>query len=718
MSSNRTTPVYICVPMMRAILPPLLGVVLLTAVCPIAAAQDSLRVTLLGQVFAEETGKPLAGAHVFIAETRYGSATDAYGIYRIDGVPLGLGDLVVSMPGYAPQTVTVHITEQAEYRYNVKLTKTDDPKQAWATWAQGLAALADAEQLDVRQADAFVHSVFQDEDEGRYEQAAAVYLALLERLDTAPSKEEQKIIARQVAQVEFLLPDDVRAEVIEVGYLRGQGTLRFKEGAGAKLARWWRAKDPLLTTSRNERLETHLQRVAYASRRYSHRQSPRGFDDRGQIYVRLGPPTFHQRLSTGGHITQALLEISGPMPPDAEIWTYPHLDLNTYYLFILRDGRYQISEVHDLIPAVLRRGLSDTPRGNQRAQILISFLHGAYRQMLPLHPDFADLFDEIDLYRDGVGDYARVKPVSFARTQVAQTRFQDFKTTELRRQLTPLDHAPLFGEAGRLPIEVRYARFLNDDGATRTEIYAGHLPVPEAERTPAEKRAGPILGYRIESTLVLWDEDYRERIRRQSRYTIPASGQTLQTLVLQGDTATYHVTAQWDASAAGTPSTAPRLRTGVFRAEGLHPLNDDAATLEMSDLKPVFASAETDVIRQTGADDRLDLTPYPFTTFVPDAAPSLYFEIYHLTFGADDQTHYTIEYEVVRRTARLLGLLGTKEERTLARTSYTGRSRTVREFITVDLSQWEQGGESLSIIIRITDDTTGRQVERHIDFSL
>ena len=108
----------------------------------------------------------------------------------------------------------------------------------------------------------------------------------------------------------------------------------------------------------------------------------------------------------------------------------------------------------------------------------------------------------------------------------------------------------------------------------------------------------------------------------------------------------------------------------------------------------------------------------PFTTFVPDAAPSLYFEIYHLTFGADDQTHYTIEYEVVRRAARLLGLLGTKEERTLARTSYTGRSRTVREFITVDLSQWEKGGESLSIIIRITDDTTGRQVERHVDFSL
>ena len=100
--------------MMRAILPPLFGVMLLTTVCPIAAAQDSLRVTLLGQVFAEETGKPLAGAHVFIAETRYGSATDAYGTYRIDGVTLGLGDLIVSMPGYAPQTVTIDIADRQQ----------------------------------------------------------------------------------------------------------------------------------------------------------------------------------------------------------------------------------------------------------------------------------------------------------------------------------------------------------------------------------------------------------------------------------------------------------------------------------------------------------------------------------------------------------------------------------------------------------------------------
>ena len=77
-----------------------------------------------------------------------------------------------------------------------------------------------------------------------------------------------------------------------------------------------------------------------------------------------------------------------------------------------------------------------------------------------------------------------------------------------------------------------------------------------------------------------------------------------------------------------------------------------------------------------------------------------------------------IAYEVVRRKKRLLGLLGTKEERTLVSSAYSGGSRTAQELIMIDLSQWKPGGAALSIIVRITDDTTGQQVERHIDFSL
>ena len=706
----------------RSVLCSVLCSVLLMAMTSLgAAAQDSLRVTFVGQVFAEETGKPLAGAHIFVAHTRYGAATDTYGIYRIDDVPLGDGQLVVTMPGYMHQSTSFHITEQATYRHNATLVKTDDLKLSRAVWAQGLAVVAVSKTFDVRQADAFVRSVFHDEDEGLYEQAAATYLALLDRLDAAGSEEEQTIIRRHVAQVEFLLPDAVRAAVVEAGYLRGQGTLRPKEGAGAVLTRWWRSKDPLPNTSRNERLEKHLARVAYAEDRYEYRQGLRGFDDRGEIYVQLGRPTFQQTMATDGHVTQALLDINGPPSPEAELWTYRHLDEDIFYLFMRRNGRYQTSDVHDLVPSVLKRGFSDTPRGRRISQVAITYLHGVYRQMIPAHPDYEDLFTEIDLYRSGMGHNARIKPDAFARSMVEQIRFKDHEMKEYRRQFAPLEFAPVLGEAERLPVQVRYARFLDPDGSTRTEVYTGHLPVPEDERTRTETRHGEALDYRIESTLVRWDADYRERNRRQSRYRIPASSEAVQTLVFDGDTASYGFTLQWDAhldSRTAAPTPASRLRTGVFRTETVHPLSNDEATLEMSDLKPIFAPDAADVAYESGDGSGLERTPYPFMMFAPEVAPSLYFEIYHLAFGDDDRVHYTVEYEVVRRKARMLGLLGTKEERAGASSPYTGDSRTVQELIMIDLSQWKEGGEALSITIRVTDDVTGRQVERHIDFTL
>ena len=686
-----------------------------------AAAQDSLHVTLLGQIFAEETGRPLAGAHVYIADSQYGTATDAYGLYRIDGVPLGAGELIVSMPGYTHRSVVFHITKGATYRYNVNLATTDDAEAAWTAWVRGLDALDTADELDVEQADTFVRSAFADKDGALYEEAAQTYLALLERLDGALPEDEAKRIHRHVAQVEFILPEAVRAAVVEDGYMRGQGTLRFKDGAGAVLARWWRSKDPLPATARNERLEKHLERVAYAEATYRYRQGLRGFDDRGRIYVQLGPPTYHQAMATDVHVTQALLEINGPVPPQAKLWTYRHLDEDFFYLFVRRNGRYQITDVHDLVPSVLKHGLSDSPRGNRVARISITYLHGVYREMRAAHPDYEDFFDEIDMYRSGAGYNAQVKPTAFARSMLERTRYEDFEAQEYRRQFAPLEFAPVLGEAERLPVQVRYARFLDLDGSTRTEVYTGHLPVPEAERTRTETRDGGTLDYLIESTLVRWDDGFRERARRQSRYTIPASSQAVQTLVFEHDTAPYGFTLQWDAHPgylAVEPSAASRLRTGVFRTDTIQPLSNNAATLEMSDIKPIFADDAADLAYESGSDQRLDRTPYPFKKFAPEVAPSLYFEVYHLAFGDDDQTHYTIAYEVVRKRARLMGLLGTKEERTVASSAYTGRSRTAQELIMLDLSQWKPGGEALSVIIRITDDVTGRTVERHIDFSL
>ncbi|MDX1546522.1 MAG: carboxypeptidase regulatory-like domain-containing protein, partial [Rhodothermales bacterium] len=51
---------------------------------------------ITGQVYAAETGAPLAGAHVFIAGSLQGTTTAADGRFALTGVPPGSHDVVFS----------------------------------------------------------------------------------------------------------------------------------------------------------------------------------------------------------------------------------------------------------------------------------------------------------------------------------------------------------------------------------------------------------------------------------------------------------------------------------------------------------------------------------------------------------------------------------------------------------------------------------------------
>lgn len=69
-----------------------------------AGQADSLA-TLAGQVTDAETGATLPGAHVFIAASMMGTATDAEGRYLLENVPLGAHRLYASMVGYEAEAI-------------------------------------------------------------------------------------------------------------------------------------------------------------------------------------------------------------------------------------------------------------------------------------------------------------------------------------------------------------------------------------------------------------------------------------------------------------------------------------------------------------------------------------------------------------------------------------------------------------------------------------
>ncbi len=142
------------------------------------------------------------------------------------------------------------------------------------------------------------------------------------------------------------------------------------------------------------------------------------------------------------------------------------------------------------------------------------------------------------------------------------------------------------------------------------------------------------------------------------------------------------------------------LKLATVQLDTLSALHAAGERLEMSDLKPVFSS-NPDV-------------PFPFNHMNPSTPPDLYFELYNLHYGPDDQTNYSIEYEVARPPD---GREAGPDMPTRARTTYSGIERVAREQIGLDLDDWWEGG-AVRITVRATDEVTSEQVARSVTFEL
>ncbi len=610
--------------------------------------------------------------------------------------------------------------------------------------AQGQPGVAGT--ISVHQADAYVETVFSEAQEDAYAGAADIYLLLLGQVGEPLDESERAVVRRHVARMLLLLPEEVTAQVAEGNVRTLEGRLRehwtLKPGAGAVLTAWWRAQDSLPGTPRHERLEEHLQRAAVADRRYASRYSLTGWDDRGLIFVRLGEPSIRRSVMFSDPRLLSILEkTSIPIRlidfPDNEVWLYDEFGTSAYYIFAKLDGFYTLGSSLDLIPKPLqlvsgrRTNLFVTKPPPEKTAVLFEALRAVYKELAPYHPDFGQAYLDIAEYVE-VGEGTewlergfsthKTPPHLIALSRISEVKAQETRETIRREETVPPQRSAVLDDVPLLPMAARWARFLDPDGTTRTEIYwslpAQTLQTPDS---PAYDR------YLMQTTALQRAADYTPRVIDVHRQVVRAAGARdpqavvpVQTLVLRGDTAVYHVHVQWDqygligqGEATRKASTDP-LQRGLFRADSLAALDARAGVLELSDPVPVTAAfvAGLDAFPQR----RPPLQPYPFAVVTEQDSLGLYFEIYHLAFGADDQTHYEVAYEVTRRKGGLRGLLRGGKERIAARTSYTGRSRTAREAIVLVLDDWAEG--EVDITIRVTDETTGQTVERSTYFVL
>jgi Fe(3+) dicitrate transport protein len=80
--------------------------------------------SISGYVTDADTGQPLAGAHVSVHETTFGTVTDVSGRFRLEKLPAAPYRLTVSSIGYEPMTIDVRVSAERESTVRLDLRPT------------------------------------------------------------------------------------------------------------------------------------------------------------------------------------------------------------------------------------------------------------------------------------------------------------------------------------------------------------------------------------------------------------------------------------------------------------------------------------------------------------------------------------------------------------------------------------------------------------------
>lgn len=634
--------------------------------------------------------------------------------------------------------------------------------EAHMTWAAGMSTMMERNQFDVRLADAYIRDVFARNQVDAYEAATSSYLDILERTDSNLSAEEAAIAERHLTQMFFLLPPDIRDEVLERdvrGYLQ---RLPLKADAGRTVAAWWRSQDLFPASAVNEQLVEHLKRVFLAEKEFADPQSPVGFDDRGMVFVQYGSPRTRTVIKTDLLDSRKVLQTSAvPLPGPLviapnEFWAYQHVNEHLQFVFLLKGGRYQISSPEDLIPDDLRTaykrigrrqvtaGSGSLNRVNEAyAKALIAAWQTIYQDLALHHPSFEPQLEKLSSYEadlratggitintSGLDSGANGSGVaSTSYSSGLESEFSNLAHTARiqREEEAPQHHTNLLDGIEPLPVAVRASRFLGEEGKTRTEIFWSHIPgtlAPTRKQVrDLEDLAGSVPDrYLIQMAVVQHKANHERETTNMLRYTavdLPkGSPAPVQTFDVVSDDTTYHLSMQWSQhrystdTASGEVEPHEELKLGMQHLKNLGALSSENGVLEMSDLKPVYLGEDNSYfLAETDGNGPAIPPAYPFLTITQDTQLGLYFELYELAFGPDDKTHFTVSYQIERDARR------TRKKQTSASSSYTTETRVAKEYIALDLGEFGDRG-TLNIRVTVTDDVTKQSVSREISFNL
>lgn len=635
--------------------------------------------------------------------------------------------------------------------------RDDRARQAWSA---GVDAMLDGPRFDPRLADAYLRTLTPTSLRQQRLKAVRVYTALLGDVRPGAPRDVRDVYRRYVAQIEPFFSDENLARIIQQKRKAPVKEWTFQERAGEFLASWWRSLDPMPATEENERLEEHLTRLQHARAEYQCDDRISSIDDRGLVYLRFGEPAEEHSITyTDGNFRDEVFRFGVAVTsrdfPRNEFWIYRNIDQTGHYLFARKRNCYELGGAVDLIPDHLKQYRGSSERALNIAYSSLMAMRYVYRELAIRHVDYSSAFGRIDSYANyqemrAMGQQAREAtgsdqpsgsdksievgagfgqsrtvfanpsmgiegPSDFVSQMVTRAEHLDHATANRRESAMPRQHTDLLDDVGSLPVAVRTARFLNDDGSTRVDIYWG-------VQTPyllTDDGSASVLSF----DAVHYDTGYQTASNANRRHVLSQERLSSGSIFISPPVSIssrndpFHLGLQWSLYGTdpveGGVQIGSRARLATARSDSLQALDASGSELEMSDVKILLAQGD-------GASAE-NAVPYPFSTIGPDTPLLIYFELYHLTFDGDDRTRYTVAYEVEGRRQRGWTRLfrGDATQRTGTEAEYRGTSRTTDELIYLDVAELQQEQtQDVRVTVRVTDEVTGTSVERTTTFEM
>ncbi len=476
------------------------------------------------------------------------------------------------------------------------------------------------------------------------------------------------------------------------------------------ITQFWQAHDPNPLLAQNDRLLSHLLRVAYVRKNFSTPKHP-FFDDRGLYYIKYGEPSVRY-TDPGGirriafftpdnydRITSAYYTYkNGPQRmysvPSNESWAYENISSNFVVHFVSKGAVFrEVASLSEIIP--VRR------RANMAWQ-----WSDLIKKRASISPALSETAADINLFETealiGGNELAtgnRLSNGSAHRKIIESLEVRDKELVRSRRDVPATSYQPLFAKS-RIRFSATTAQFRGAGNNTRVEVnyyvpVQANFPMDFESQYTLSLEYGGMLRNRVFTPLANTRATRRSPISSVKQESTPFLAETI---VLESAAQTAELTLQVKDDSLGFVG---------FSKSNLEIRSFESKDLAVSDIQ-YYSEPENEIeqnflpqIEKQG----LQLIPYPELKISKARPFFCYFEVYNLK-AAGIEDAFQISYRI--STATKDGGFLQKMSKLLSRSKQSSISLSLEqqvdqdyseEVILIDLSNLENGWHVLEITV-------------------